>query len=166
MLQYTNSYKNTVWIDGNKLKFYPISHPLVKERLGKGEKIKAYPEQLDGLKEEKIIELKKIRDSKFKELIHYKDGLYLKPHPQVNIFLAAYSMADSESKEWYVCDSEGNKLEESVMIGKEDLVKIANEYEERKTKYYNLCNKAAFKLKAFTKKSEIEAFKPEKEFKE
>lgn len=132
--------------------------------------IKPTQEQLDAISDNDILleeaqeakktEIKTQRDNNFTKplLVRSNPDIYLKPQPQVNIFLAAYSMADGSTKEWFPCDINGVKLTESIDITKDELIIVANHYEERKTLEYNQCNKRCFAVDALTTIEEVENF--------
>lgn len=106
-------------------------------------------EKLFVSRDKKVKELKTLRDKEFKEpvLVRSNPDIYLKPQPESNIFLAAHSMEDGSTKEWRICDSEGNMLDQILEITKGELLSASSHYEERKTLAYNQYHKKCFELK-------------------
>lgn len=114
-------------------------------------------EEAKTAKKEEII---KARNSAFAKPLHTRSNpdLYLRPQPQVNIFLAAYSMSDGATKEWAPCDKDGNIQDLEVEFTKEELVSASNHYEERKTTQYNQARKRCRAVDALTTIEEVEAY--------
>ena len=116
--------------------------------------------RLEQKKENKKLEIKTQRNDNFAKplLVRSSPDIYLKPQPDVNIFLAAYSMADGDTKEWFSCDENGIKQFASIDVTKDELIAVANHYEDRKTLEYNQCNKRCFAVDALTSIAEVENF--------
>ena len=130
-------YKNNIideqskTIDGNP--YIEITEQEHKAMLGKNmcvvdgifkEYIKTNTELLAEAKSSKKVEITKARNSEFAKPLQVRSNpdVYLRPQPQVNIFLAAYSMAEEATKEWAPCDKEGNIQDLEVSFTKQELV--------------------------------------------
>jgi hypothetical protein len=115
---------------------------------------------LQEAKDSKKTEIKALRDAEFQKPLQIRSNpdIYLKPQPQTNIFLAAYSMADGAIKEWKPCDIDGVMQDGFIEVTKEELISASNHYEERKTLEYNQCHKRIDAIEALTTIEEVEAF--------
>jgi hypothetical protein len=115
---------------------------------------------LQEAKDSKKTEIKALRDAEFQKPLQIRSNpdIYLKPQPQTNIFLAAYSMADGAIKEWKPCDIDGVMQDGFIEVTKEELISASNHYEERKTLEYNQYHKRIDAIEALTTIEEVEAF--------
>lgn len=124
------------------------------------EYVKTNDELLAEAKAAKKEEIIKVRNSAFAKPLQVRSNpdVYLRPQPQVNIFLAAYSMNDGATKEWAPCDEDGNIQDTEVAFTKEELVSASNHYEERKTTQYNQARRRCRAVDALTTIEEVEAY--------
>jgi len=115
---------------------------------------------LEEAKAAKKEEITKARNSEFAKPLQVRSNpdVYLRPQPQVNIFLAAYSMNDGATKEWAPCDKDGNMQDTEVAFTKEELVSASNHYEERKTTQYNQARRRCRAVDVLTTIEEVEAY--------
>ncbi len=121
---------------------------------------KDIPVDLADVKNSKKAEIKALRNSEFQKPLQIRSNpdIYLKPKPETNIFMAAYSMADNTTKEWRVCDIDGVMQNEFIEAAKDELMSISNHYEERKTLEYNQYHKKCDAVEALETIEEVESF--------
>ena len=113
---------------------------------------------LEEAKYSKKSEVKSARNKEFSKPLQARGSLYLKTQPEVNIFLAAYSMADGSVKEWAPCDVNGEAHDNEVSFSKFELVSVSNHYEDRKTTHYNQSRRRCRAIEALTSIEEVESY--------